>query len=124
MCDQKNPDPDVADLRKKVRYKRASGRGKYKEKDSPIEHSSYLSLTARDGHIVITVDDYELFDFLDDFFADQSMDSAFVSTSLGAEGQELHSLHFGPGHTIESIRQVLHLIPNSEIQRIHNLNKP
>jgi len=88
-----------------------------------MEYTAHISVSESDGHPVITVDDYELFDFLDDFFVEQGLEPAFVSTAPGQNGQELHSIHFNSPHTAQSLLRLLGQIPVSEIERVYALNR-
>jgi hypothetical protein len=88
-----------------------------------MEYTSHISILEGDGQSVITVDDYELFDYLDDFFVEQGLEAAFISTTPTSDGQELHSIHFNPPHTTHSLLQLLSQIPASEIERVYALNR-
>ena len=88
-----------------------------------MEYTTHISVSERDGQLVITVDDYELFDFLDDFFVEQGLEPAFVSTAPGQNGRELHSIHFNSPHTTQSLLQLLGQIPAAEIERVHALSR-
>ena len=88
-----------------------------------MEYTKYISISENNGQSVLTVNDYELFDFLDDFFVGQNLQAAFVSKQFKEDGCELHSFHFDPTHTAQSIHQVLHKIQASEIDRICSLDR-
>ena len=88
-----------------------------------MEYTTHISISESDGHPVITVDDYELFDFLDDFFVEQGLEPSFISTAPGQSGQELHSIHFNAPHTAPSLLLLLGRIPATEIERVHALNR-
>ncbi|HJW71891.1 MAG TPA: hypothetical protein VJ486_03475 [Geothrix sp.] len=89
-----------------------------------MEYTKHISIMEEDGHAVITVDDWELFDYLDDFFVDQHLDCTLVSTGTGQNGAELHSLHFAPSITPQALLLLLSRIPVAEIERVHALNEP
>lgn len=88
-----------------------------------MEYTPHISVSESDGHPGITVDDYELFDFLDDFFVEHGLEPAVVSTAPGQNGRERHSLQFNSPHTSHSLLRLLWQIPPSEIERIHALNR-
>lgn len=88
-----------------------------------MEYTTHISISERDGQPVITVDDYELFDFLDDFFVEQGIEPAYVSTAPGRKDQELHSIYFNAPHTPQSLLQLLGQIPVVEIERVYALNR-
>jgi hypothetical protein len=87
-----------------------------------MEYTTHISISELGGQSVVTVDDYELFDFLDDFFAEQHIKTAFVSKALGPDGVEHHSIHFDPPYTVESLLRLVRGIPVDEIERIYQLN--
>ena len=65
-----------------------------------MEYTKHISLTELDGYSVITVDDYELFDYLDDFFTEeQDINITFFTKAVGEDGSELRSLHFASQYT-------------------------
>jgi len=88
-----------------------------------MEYTTHISISECDGHPVIAVDDYELFDFLDDFFVEQGIEPAFVSTAPGQNGPELHTIRFNSPHTAQSLLRLLGQIPASEIERVYALNR-
>lgn len=89
-----------------------------------MEYTKYISIAEHDDHAVITVDDWELLDYLDDFFVDQHLDCTLVSTGAGPDAAELHSLHFAPTITPQALLLLLSRIPVAEIERLHALNQP
>jgi hypothetical protein len=86
-----------------------------------MEYTKHISVTERDGFSVITVDDCELFDYLDDFFVEQDIDPIFISKEVNQLGRELHLLHFTSQHTPLILINLLSKISIAEIERIYSL---
>ena len=88
-----------------------------------MEYTKHISISERDGHSVVTVDDYELFDYLDDYFVEKNISAEFISQNVAdLNGDELLSMYFKPSYTTQFLLQQLSEIPIAEIERIHALN--
>ena len=87
-----------------------------------MEYTKHISVTERDGFCVIKVDDYELFDYLDDFFVEQDIDSLFISKEIDQLGREFHLLYFSAQYTPQILINMLSQIPIAEIEQIYSMN--
>ena len=87
-----------------------------------MQYTKHISIFESNGHSIISVDDYELFDYLDDFFVEKEIILEFITKEINQQGVEIHSLHFKTGIKPQFILQQLAEIPADEIERIYALN--
>jgi hypothetical protein len=87
-----------------------------------MEYTKHISILESNGHSIISVDDYELFDYLDDFFAGKEIIEEYITKEVNQQGIEIHSPYFKAGIKPQFILQQLAEIPADEIERIYALN--
>ena len=87
-----------------------------------MKYTTHISISESDGHTVASVDDYELFDYLDDFFVEKEIIEEFITKEVNQHGTEIYSLHFKTGITPQFVLQQLAELPVAEIERIYALN--
>ncbi|MBQ5942920.1 MULTISPECIES: hypothetical protein [unclassified Massilia] len=59
------------------------------------------------GRLVVIVDDYELFDFIDDYLGDECDLPQECHTSAERPGGEVITMYFSPSVTLEQLEQSL-----------------
>jgi len=76
------------------------------------------------GRVFLEIGDYELFDFLDDFFVDEC-DLLYESrTGRPRPGGEIITMYFPVGVKASRIEECILRLSVSEIERIYSLNNP
>lgn len=83
----------------------------------------HLEVRSTDEGVLLIVDDYELFDFLDDHLTQIELEFEFMSRER-RNGREFYKMHFPAGMSLKNLNLALQEIPASEIQRIWDLNNP
>ncbi|GAA4342494.1 hypothetical protein [Kangiella taiwanensis] len=74
------------------------------------------------GAVAVSVEDYELFDFIDDYITEEcDLDWNSLSISENEQG-EIHTMHLDQKHTIEEVEVALLKLDQKEIERIYALN--
>lgn len=73
-----------------------------------------------DGVDVI-VRDCELFDYLDDLFAEKGLHYSFIQEEV-RDGETVYTVHFGENISEYEISSILNEVPQEEIDRIWKLN--
>ncbi len=70
--------------------------------------------------IVIGIDDYELFDFIEDYLIEQySIEYTYMSESTDGR---YYKMHFMNKYPFETLLRVIKNIDKNEIERIYQLN--
>ena len=87
-----------------------------------MKYTTHISISERDGYTVAIVDDYELFDYLDDFFVEKEIIEEFITKKVNQHCPEIYSLYFKAGITPQFVLQQLAELPVAEIERIYALN--
>jgi hypothetical protein len=87
-----------------------------------MEYTTHISITSRQDHTVVVIDDTELFDFLDDFFVDKGITSELISPEIDKNGIQTHCIYLDRSITPEFVHRLLSEIPTAEIDRIYALN--
>lgn len=83
----------------------------------------YISVGLDDaGRCVVVVEDYELFDFVEDFLGDECDLSYEYRTSKKRPGGEIIIMYFPLGVTPAVIQASLSSLSPAEIERIYELN--
>lgn len=81
-------------------------------------------ILVEDGELgaLVAVDDYELFDYVDDFLNERGLESAFTREEL-REGKRYYILQFDEDIVPAArIREVVAVIPSDEVSRIWEMN--
>ena len=83
----------------------------------------YISVGLDEGNrCVIVVEDYELFDFVEDFLGDECDLSYEYRTSKERPGGEIITMFFPLGVAPEIIKASLANLSPAEVERIYKLN--
>ena len=77
----------------------------------------YIEIGSSDGKTVVSVDDRELFDFLEDHLVDHDLEYEFVNPR-----RDVLEMHFSADQPAERIIRVLQSIDADEIRRVWSLN--
>lgn len=76
----------------------------------------------REGHVVLIVEDTEVFDFIDDILIEQhDLEYTYVE-SKNINGVEVYKLHFPKNIDLAKIQTIIDSVDKSELRRIWNLN--
>ena len=81
----------------------------------------HVTLDESDGHVAISIDDRELFDFVEDHLTSHG----FIYDYFREEASGDHTLfvmHFGVGVDRARLKEVIGLIDPQEIQRVWAIN--
>jgi len=81
----------------------------------------HIEIRAVEERIEVIVDDYELFDYVDDLLTDRGLEYEFTSEEE-RDGRWFHKMHFGGDVTQAQLSDVVEAIPQDEIERIWRLN--
>ena len=74
-----------------------------------------------DGNLTIRIDDWELFDFIDDHLTDHDFDYNFLSEENVGD-RRIFIIHLPDGSDANRLRAVIELIDPREIERIWAIN--
>ncbi|MFQ5801993.1 MAG: hypothetical protein ACE5JQ_03735 [Candidatus Methylomirabilales bacterium] len=83
--------------------------------------SEHIKVENLDGRTVVTIDDWELFDYVDDFLTEHGIEYDYF-TEADHEGRRNFTMHFSPNMPTERVSAILARISPEEVQRIWNLN--
>lgn len=84
----------------------------------------YISVGLGEGdRCIVVVEDYELFDFVEDFLVEERDLSCEYLISKDRPGGEIVTMFFPPGVTAELIEASVSSLSPSEVERIYKLNK-
>ena len=74
------------------------------------------------GAVAVSVEGYELFDFIDDYVTEEC-DLDWQGKTVKAVGSgEVHTIYFNPKHSFDDVEQALLKLDPAEIDRIYALN--
>lgn len=79
--------------------------------------TQHIKVEAGDERVQLVVDDYELFDFLDDFVSQNALDHEYTSVE-----ERNGVMHFPRGTAIRRVSEVLARVPEDDVQRIWSMN--
>lgn len=83
----------------------------------------YISVGLGDGNrCIVVVEDYELFDFVEDFVGDECDSSYEYRTSQERPGGEIITMFFPLRISPEDIEASLSRLTPAEVERIYKLN--
>ncbi|MEM6290964.1 MAG: hypothetical protein AAGA54_06845 [Myxococcota bacterium] len=85
--------------------------------------STHIKITATSSKVELVVDDYELFDYLDDLLTERGLEYEFSSEQI-YEGRKVYKMHFGECVAEAELAEVVERLPQQEIERISALNNP
>lgn len=81
----------------------------------------HIKVEVTPGGVEVVVDDYELFDYVDDFIAERGLEYEY-SGEREVQGKRHYTMHFGAGVSADRVAAVLNEIPPGEVDRIWSLN--
>ncbi|MEQ8210665.1 MAG: hypothetical protein RH917_12615 [Lacipirellulaceae bacterium] len=83
----------------------------------------HITVTEADGRVVVIVDDYELFDFVEDYLIeDCDFDVPEFTTSFCRGNRQFNAMHFSTGISLQVVRDAVEALSTTEIERIWRLN--
>ncbi|MEZ4230131.1 MAG: hypothetical protein R3B89_13220 [Polyangiaceae bacterium] len=82
--------------------------------------SPYIRIDSIAGETHVVVDDWEVFDFLDDHLSALGFDFDWFKESMN--GRKRYVMRFGKEIGRDSLEQALATIPDGEIERIWSIN--
>jgi len=74
------------------------------------------------GAVAVSVEDYELFDFIDDYVTEQCNLDWEDKTKKENEQGEVHTMYFHKKHSILEVEEALLKLSPKEIEEIYALN--
>ena len=84
--------------------------------------SEHIQVEVVEGHVCVTVDDYELMDLVDDFLTEErDIESEYHIESV-VRGRTVYTLHFPETVTLDSVSKAIEELDPNEIERIWLLN--
>lgn len=75
-----------------------------------------------DGMVAVSVEDYELFDYIDDYITEECGFDWLDKSQCENEQGEVHTMYFDKKHAFEEVEAVLLKLNPLEIRRIYALN--
>ena len=81
----------------------------------------HVMIEELDGHVTIRIDDYELFDFIDDHLTDHDFEYDYYREET-ADCRRFFIMHFQVGVDPIRLREVMSSIDPQETQRIWGIN--
>jgi hypothetical protein len=86
--------------------------------------SDHIRIGSEGDHVTLTIDDYELFDYVEDCFTEQwSLEYSYMSEAQ-ERGRNAFTMHFSPTISRDYVSRALDSLPAEEIERIWQLNNP
>jgi hypothetical protein len=83
--------------------------------------SEHIKVENRDGCTIVTIDDWELFDYVEDFLTEHGIEYDHFTEAVH-EGRRNFSVHFSPDIPADRVSAILARISPEEAQRIWELN--
>lgn len=74
------------------------------------------------GAVALSVEDYELFDFISDYVTEQCILDWEDKTQKESEQGEVHTMYFSKKHSIKEVEGALLKLSPTEINDIYELN--
>ena len=82
----------------------------------------HIQVREAEGRVVVTIDDYELFDYVENFLIEQCDLEYDYMTKSEDRGRSFFSIHFPLDVTIERVSSAVYELSATEIERISRLN--
>ena len=82
---------------------------------------AWLEVTAHSTGVEVAVDDWEVFDFLEDLFIEFGPESTSMRQYV-QDGRRRYALTFDPNISLEQVKATLDRISPGELDRIWRLN--
>jgi hypothetical protein len=83
--------------------------------------SEHINIARVADGVEVVADDYELFDYLDDLFSENSLQADWTHTAE-RDGKRRYVMHFGKSVPEARIFEILNELPEEEVERIWQLN--
>jgi hypothetical protein len=84
-------------------------------------NSRHVEIRVGIDGVDVIADDWEVFDYLDDFFSERGLEFEFTGEEE-RDGQRVYVMHFGSDVAEERIAKALEGVSAEEVERIWNLN--
>jgi hypothetical protein len=81
----------------------------------------HIKVENRDGSAAVVIDDWELFDYVDDFLTERGLEYEYLTENEMA-GRRIFTMHFPASVLAEQLSIVLSQLPRDEVQRIWRLS--
>ncbi len=81
----------------------------------------HIEIRAAEERVEVIVDDYELFDYVDDLLTGKGLEHEFTSEEE-RDGRIFYKMHFSGDVTQAQLSGVIATIPRDEIERIWQMN--
>ena len=81
----------------------------------------HIRMEPTDRGALVVVDDYELFDYVDDFLSGQGLDYEYTYEE-SRDGKRFYLMQFDSRVSPEQVLAAIEMIPSTELQRIWSLN--
>jgi len=87
-----------------------------------LPNAKHIEVGKSRGRVTVTIDDWELFDVVEDLLVeDHNLDFEYY-TEVELEGRKCFVMHFAESVSIERIERAIRSIPEAEVERIWRLN--
>lgn len=83
--------------------------------------TDHIQVEVKNERVQLVIDDYELFDFVDDFVTDAGLEYEYTSEEE-RRGRKHYLMHFALGVPVEQVSEMLDGLDDAEVQRIWSLN--
>ena len=83
--------------------------------------SEHIEIRLSESKLEIVVDDYELFDYIEDLLTGRGFEYEFRTETI-RDGRKFYKMHFGKNVDNNKLIDAIDAISQSEIQRIWELN--
>ena len=87
-----------------------------------MKYTDHIEVDSQDGRTVVRFRDDELFDLFDDLFVEHDLECEFIIKIPADAASKLHEMHFPSAVSRAKVLEVLHSVPETEIERIFGLN--
>ncbi len=122
--------PDLVNYAKKIRYKKQSrqkrAKGKYHNPNSRVyaNHTDHILISGEEesGNIYLDVDDWELFNFLEDFLTEQCGIKYDYFKEITEKNRTIYRMYFLNDYTFVTICEAVKKLSSPEIERIYSIN--
>ena len=84
-------------------------------------NQNHVMIDESDGHPTIRIDDWELFDFIDDHLSARDFEYDYF-TEENSDGDHFFVMHFRVDVELARLKEAIESIDPQEIQRIWNIN--
>jgi len=86
-----------------------------------LMNSEHIKIEVTERGVEVVIDDWELFDYVDDFITDRGLEYDYFYEQE-RQGRRYFKMHFAEGVSASRVSEVLKEIPIDEVERIWALN--